>query len=207
MKLGVLVDLIHTNINGGRPSTDSVVTKAQIKALIPAAVNYALTGDYWANMEREGDKEVPGSFITELSPRYVCVDERGRDYIDLPEPLSNIGGGGGIRYIQDSMGNIYAPRPQGTSPGYWDDVLCSLREYQQIGKKVLIFNKPELVDHLFPGVILDASQLSNDDELPIPAGQEPQVIDILNAFFNKQRMNPKDYIINGVDPINEVNNV
>lgn len=204
MKLGILVDLIYGEVNGGRSSTDSSITKSQIKALLPAAVNYALTGDYWANMNAEGDKEVPSSIITELEGRTFDVDERGREYIDLPEPLSDIGGNGGLRYVQDCLGNIYAPRPQGTSPGYWDGVLISLRESQRIGKRVYLFNRAPLADPFFLGVILDASQLSNEDELPIPTGKEVEVIDIMRAFFKQQRMNPKDYIINGVDPVNSI---
>lgn len=206
MKINTIIDLIHGEVNGGRSSTDSAVTKSQIKALLPAAVNYALTGDYWANIQAEGDREIPATFITELPERGINVDDRGRDYIVLAEALSHVGGNGGIRYIQDSAGNHYAPRPQGTSPSHWDCVLTELREYQLIGKKAIIFNRPPLVKKFYPGVILDVSAMSNDDEAPIPTGREPEVIDILRSFFKNQRMSPKDYIINGVDPVNDTTN-
>ena len=64
-------------------------------------------------------------------------------------------------------------------------------------------NRPELSRYLLIGVLLDSSLLGDDDELPIPAGKEPEVIDILMGFFTNQRMQPKDYKIDGVDPLNE----
>src|SRR5690606_26477545 len=206
MRYDVFIDLLYQQINGGRASTDASVTKAQLRAFLPSAVNYALTGDYWANMRMEGDREVPAAFITELEARQVAKDDRGRDFLPLPEVLSNIGGNGGIRFVQDGAGHNYSPRPQGTSPGYWDCVLTTLREFQHTGKKIFIYNRPALVEKFHIGVILDSSMLKGDDELPIPSDQMPTVIDIMTAFFKDQRVNPKDYIINGVDPVNAAQN-
>lgn len=206
MKHGELIDLLYQQINGGRASTDASVTKAQLRAFLPSAVNYALTGDYWANIRMEGDREVPAAFITELEDREVTKDSRGRDYLPLPEKLSHIGGNGGIRYVTDGAGHLYSPRPQGTSPGYWDCVLTTLREFQHIKDKIFIYNRPPLVEKFHIGVILDASMLAADDELSIPSDQMPTVIDIMTAFFKDQRVNPKDYIINGVDPVNAATN-
>lgn len=206
MKKSVLLESIYQSVNGGRASTDSSITRAQINAILPAAVNYALTGDYWGNIRMEGDREVPGAFITVLKDREVFEDNEGKFYAELPESLSNVGGNGGIRFIEDCYGNIYSPRPQGTPKSHWDDVLVSLREFQHIGKRLRFFNMNSNVRTLDIGVILEASSLDDDAEVPMPAGTEVQVIDIMRAFFKDQRMNPKDYIINGVDPVNSTTN-
>lgn len=207
MRLNLFVDLIYRQINGGRPSTDSSVTKNQIKALLPAAVNYALTGDYWANIRMEGDREVPGAFITELEARTFKTDDLGKEYIELPESLANIGGNGGVRYVRDGGENHYSPRPQGTSPSHWDGILLGLREFQHTKRRLYLYNRNCLVDMFFIGVILDVSEMKDTDDLPIPAGREPEVIDIVRAFFRDQRLSPKDYIVNGVDPLNSETNV
>lgn len=205
MKKSILRETVFTAVNGGRPNTDSSVMREDIDALIPAAINYALTGDYWARLKSDGDREIPNGFVTELEIFAINVDAYGRDYFDLPQPLINLAGNGGIRYITDLEGNTYAPRALGVSKScFWDTALQSNLEYQFKNKKVYPINKPEEVNGLLVGVLLDCSLLGDDDELPMPAGSEPEVIDILTNFFLNQRMQPKEYVINGVDPVNEV---
>lgn len=197
----VLVDLIHAKINGGRPNTDMSITKNQIKALLPAAVNYVLTGDYWANMNLEGDKEIPGGYITELDPKEILVDDRNREYVELDEKIADFNSGAGLRGVEDCKGNRYSPRTQAiSSTDYWDNALPSLQEYKRIKNRIYLFNKPALVDQIFVSAVLDASAVGDNDELPIPAGREPEVIDMLNRFFMEENMVPKDFIINGVNP-------
>lgn len=201
MKKGVIIDLIHSKINGGRPNTDMSITKSQIAALLPAAINYVMTGDYWANMNLEGDKEIPGAFITELNSKLINVDDRGREFVWLHEAVAHFNGNAAVRTVEDCLGNRYSPRTQSvTRTVYWDTALPGLQEFSLRGKKLILHNKPELVDQIFIGVMLDPSYLSDNDELPIPAGREPEVIDMLNRFFSEESMVPKDFIINGVDP-------
>lgn len=205
MNKGILTEIVFTSVNAGRPSTDTSILREDIKALIPAAVNFAMTGDYWDRLKSDGDRELPNSIVTELEFEGSCVDAYGRDYIVLDKPLINLAGNGGIRYVLDGIGNSYAPIALGTSRStFWDKALSSNLEYQFKNKKIYFYNKPELTELFMVGILLDSSQLGDEDELPIPAGMEPQVIDTLTNFFTNQRMQPKEYIINGVDPINEV---
>lgn len=198
------MESVFTSINGGRPNTDLSVMREDIQALIPAAVNFAITGDYWANIQRDNDREIPNSFVTEFCIKGIeCHNDI--HYVRFDKKTINIPGNGGIRYVQDAMGNVYSPRALGvSSKGYWDKALAIMPEYQRRGDCIFLYNKPELVDMIFVGSVLSVSELSDDDDLPIPAGMEPQVIDILMNFFVNQRMQPKDYVINGVDPVNEV---
>lgn len=199
MKKGVLIDLIYKNIGGGRPNTDISVTKAQIAAVLPAICNYVNTGSYWDNLRLEGDREVPSSFVDEVE-KEIKIDSRGRKYVDLTESLIDVGGNGGVRLVEDSIGNVYGLRSQGAGKSHWDDVLVSIPEYSRQKKKLIIHNSPTLVDKLYVYLMLSADDLEDDDELPIPSGKEPEVIDMLLALFRNQRMTVKDFIINGVDP-------
>lgn len=205
MKKGEVVEIVFTSVNGGRPSTDSSVLREDIKALLPAAINYVLTGDYWARIKNDDDREVPNGIVTELEFSNVCTDGHNREYLPFVYPVVNIGGNGGIRYVHDSIGNSYAPIPLGTSRStFWDKALSSNREYQVHKDKIVLKNRPELTSCFLVGVILDSSLLEDNDELPIPVGSEPDVIDLLTNFFLNQRMQPKDYVVNGVDPLNEI---
>lgn len=201
MTKGELVDSTHSSINGNRPNTDMAITKSFIRTFVPAAVNFVLTGDYWANMNQEGDKEVPGTFVSELGAKSISIDDREREYIDIDVKVAMFNGNAAIRSVEDCLGNRYSPRSQAISTtDYWDNVLPSLLEYKVVGKRMYLYNKPELVDFIFPSVVQDASELSDSDELPIPAGKEAEAIGILRRLCMDPAMVQKDYIINGVDP-------
>lgn len=205
MRKGILKEIIFTSVNGSRPSTDSPILREDIEALIPAAINYAITGDYWARLKNDGDREIPNGFVAELILADFEFDQIGRENVKMDKPLINIAGNGGIRYVMDQCGNTYAPRAIGTSAGsFWDKALQYNKEYQYLEKKIFLINKDPLASAILVGIVIDSSQLSDEDELPIPAGSEPEVIDMLKNFFTDQRMQPKDYVINGVDPVNEV---
>lgn len=203
MTIGNIIETVYTAIGGGRPNTDFSVLRVDIKALLPAAVNWAVTQDYWANLKNEGEREVPNYMITVKEDLPISIDRKGRSFVELTEKLINVGGNGGIRYVEDDCGNNYVPRVPGSGSNYWDNILQN-KEYSYLNKNIYLYNVPELLESVNVGLVLDASELKDDDEAPIPAGMEPQVIDMLTQFFTKQRMQAKDYIINGVDPLNEV---
>lgn len=205
MLKGVYIETVFTSVNGGRPSTDLSVQREDIEALLPAAVNYANTGDYWANLARDNDREIPNTFVSEITLSGVMTDAQNREYLELDRKFMAMPGNGGIRYVQDQCGNSYAPRAIGVGrKRYWDAAIVENFEYQHMDKKLFLFNRPELVDTFLLGGVTRVEDLSYEDELPVAAGMEPQVIDILMSFFTTQRMQPKDYVINGVDPVNEV---
>lgn len=204
MTKGSIVESIFVSVNGGRPNTDLSVQREDISALLPAAVNYAITGDYWVNVSRENDREVPNSFVSEFYFPAIS-EEMGREFIPFDKKVINIPGNGGLRYVQDALGNSYSPRAIGVSKkSYWDKAMTAAGEFQFKEGRIYLYNRPPLAERFYIGAVMDVSELSDDDELPIPAGSEPQVIDILMSFFTNQRMQPKDYVINSVDPINEI---
>lgn len=206
MLKGVLIETVFVAVNGGRPNTDLSVMREDIEAALPAAINFAITGDYWTNVQREGDRELPNSFVAEQYVSGVCCDAWGREYLEFDLKFVNVPGNAGIRYVQDAVGNLYSPRAMGVSAkSYWDQATSYNTEYQYNQKKLMLFNRPELVDGFVIGYVADSSEMEDDDELPIPAGSEPQVIDMLTNLFSNQRMQPKDYIVDGLDPVNQVN--
>src|SRR5690606_29501971 len=164
--------------SGGLPTSDISVREWDIKSYIPAAINYAIIGDYWGNIERDGEREIPNDFVAEFSFDSV-TEENGIEYLPFDKKIVNIPGNQGIRFVMDDCGNSYAPRAAGVSKKcYWDKVLVDNLEYTFIGKKIKLFGRPPLATNFTVGVVLDASEMGDDDDLNIPAGKEPEVIDI-----------------------------
>lgn len=202
MTVGKIIESIYLRVSGGRPSPDVSVLRVDIKAALPAAVNYAITQNYWQTLQAEGDSEIPGTFISEYLDVPIQQDAKNRDYIQMPQKIVPLGSNRGLRYISDDCGNNYKPMPQGGTSGfscYWGKVMKGKSLYSLVGDKAYIINKPDMVEKLNVGALTNVESLSDSDEAPIPAGYEPQVLDILAAFFRDQRFTPKDYIINGRD--------
>lgn len=205
MTLDEMTGAVLLVVSGGVATTDVSVREWDIRSCIPAAVNYAITGDYWANIQRDKDREIPNSFVSEFEFTSVSTETNGKEFLPFDKVIVNIPGNGGIRYVQDDCGNQYAPRTLGVSKKcYWDKVMEENMEYQFKSKKIYLFGRPPLTEKFFVGAVQDVSEMSGSDQLPIPAGREPEVIDMLVSLFSNQRMQPKDYIINGIDPVNEV---
>lgn len=205
MKKGVFVELVYRTIYGGKPTTDGRTRREDIVALLPAVINYTNTGSYWDNVSRDDDREVPSSFVREHLVCGVCVDDSNRSYVSFDHKFVNMPGGGGIRYVQDMSGNSYSPRAMGVSrKRYFDDALVESFEFTYMDGRLYLYNKPDLVDCFNVAVVTGIEDLSDDDDIPIPGDYMPAAIDMMVGFFTNQRMQPKDYVINGIDPLNEV---
>lgn len=205
MTTSELIGTVLLRVSGGVPTSDVAVREWDIRSLIPAVINYVITGDYWANVNRDNDREIPNSFVAEFDYTSVSTDGRGRAYLPFDHKVTEIPGNGGIRYVSDDCDNQYAPRALGVSKKcYWDTVLSDNHEYRFQDKKIFLYGNPPMVERFYVGAVLDASEMDPDEELPIPAEKGPEVVDMLAGFFTNQRMQPKDYIINRIDPVNEV---
>lgn len=199
MTTNELIGTVLLRVSGGVATSDVAVREWDIRSIIPAVINYVITGDYWANIQRDNDREIPNSFVSEFT-----IPIEG-DRVEFDKKVVNIPGNGGIRYVMDDCGNSYAPRALGVSKKcYWDKVLGVNKEYQFKDGEIRLFGNPPLLKSVVVGAVMDASEMDPDDELPIPAEKGPEVVDMLVGFFTNQRLQPKDYIINRIDPVNEV---
>lgn len=198
MVLEVLVGQVLLRVAGGNYSDDSAVTFEDVRQYLPAAVNYALTHSYWGSMAIDQDHEIPGFFLSEYS-NLPILSASGRDYIVLPKKKINIGNNRGIRYMVGNGVSI-PPAPQGmTANSTWNKMFSDVTLYSETHDRVYIINKPSGLSTVTVGAVTDVSELGRLDDLPIPAGYEAQVIDVLVKFFTESRFTPKDYIIDGKD--------
>lgn len=200
MTIESMIGTVLLRVSGGKVTSDLSVTPHDVKEYLPAAINYALNQSYWANVDREMDHEVPGDFVSEFSG--LAIDRSGdRAFVTLPKKKINLGNNRGIRFLDIGNGIRAIPLPQGMSylQPTWNKVYGHIPFYEEVGQRVYLSNVPMSISEVSVGAVTAVSDMEDTDELPIAAGYEPQVIDILVKFFTDSRFTPKDYIINGKD--------
>lgn len=193
MILENLIGQVLLRISGGKYTSEISVTFDDVRQYLPAAVNYALNGSYWNNLAIDGDHEVPGFFLSEYT-----LSVAGNS-VTLPKRKINIGNNRGVRYMTSTDGARIIPMPQGmTNNSRWGRMYSGVPMYREVGSEIKLFNASG-ISAVLVGAVTDVDDLDITDSLPIPAGYEAQVIDILVGFFTDSRFTPKDYIIDGKD--------
>lgn len=203
MTKAVIVDLVLLRINGGVLSAESAVWRVDILAYLPGAINYVLTKQENIQLKEEGDREVPGEFVAAYYDLPILKDDaRNEYYIELPELPIAFRSNRGIRLLIDNCNNTYAPLRE-TAIGGLKRLLKMLGDkgmYWYRGmKRVAIYNAPKLANKINAYIIKNINSYGLNDELPIPAGMEPEVINILYQYFSGERQAPADRITDEKD--------
>lgn len=192
MTKGVIVDLVLLRINGGVLNGESAVWRVDIKSWLPAAVNYVVTIAENNQIKDEGDREMPSEFISYANLPILFDTEY---YITLPVDIIPLRSNRGIRAIIDNCYNTYAPLRE-TAIGGLKRLLPMLGDkglYWPKGKRrIVLLNKPKLADNVNAYYVANIDSYGDDDELPIPAGLESEVINVLYQYFTGERQVPAD---------------
>jgi hypothetical protein len=200
MLQGKLVDLILLRVNGGNLTDDSAVQRADIRAYLPIALNFATTKFYFTNKKEEYNRDFPSYFYTSF-PNLTISRTGSIPTITLPKVVLQFAGNQGIRNLQDDFGNTYTPVQDGevSMINYYKDVFPNTRLFLQMGQTVQLWNVTKFATTVNAIVILDPSQYTDNDELPIAAGLEADVIDLCVQHFSAQRQQPADVDVNKQD--------
>lgn len=201
MKLGLLVDTILLRINGGILNTESAVKREDIRAYVPAAVNWAMTKSYYTNIKAENNRDFPSLFYGVFNDVTITRPQTGRPYFTVQKGYVPLPNNAGIRFVMDGCENTYSPVADSDVPllNYYSKHLNKEKFFRPIGYKVELIGLPKLMNLISYQAITDVNELSYDDELPIQAGQENDVIDITIQFFTGQRQMPGDKVNNKAD--------
>lgn len=204
MNLKKLVELVLLRVNGGVLSPDNSVLRSDIKAMIPLAVNAGLDKAYNENKSIEGDGSLPSQFYGFFGP--IKLDNCEKPYtFNLEKGTVPIKGGYGLKNVLDQSGNFYSPIPDHVLPNlkYTFEVTPGMNWYRRVGNKcVEIWTHSDLLESITYQAICDIEELSDDDDVPIQAGQEPFVIEFLVRHFMGQRGVPYDNAIDNKDDVN-----
>lgn len=202
MKKATLVDLVYLKIAGGRPSPDVNVKRIDIVAYLPAAINTAIREQYFTELQLGEEIDLlPDQFIKPFEDVPVLFStSRDLKYIDLPEKPIAFLESSGVRSISPMKGDIAFEyiKNRNQLKGY--EQYAGIKTFFWLeGDKALFQNISPLVDKVLVILIGSMSEVSDDDEAPIPFGLEEKVINNCYNWFSGERFNPADEIENSTD--------
>ncbi len=182
MVIGKLVESIFTKVNGFRPSTDNSILRVDIRTMLPVAINAAMDGADKINRQ-EGD-DLPGEFYGTYEK--VPIDYTGRiPFITLTEGTIPMRGNNGVRFVYDDCGGQYGVLTDSDmgSIEYYCSITKGMRWFRRTGNKLNLYGTNPDALYVNYQALTSVDALSDDDEAPIQAGMEPQVVSLLVSYF------------------------
>lgn len=187
MTIGEICELVFLRVNGGKPTPDNSVMRADIRTMLPAAINYAMDKAYNINLQIEGDRDYPSEFYTVFEN--VAIDRSGRlPVIALLAGTVPLKGGAGIRFVYDNCGNQYSPVSDSDmgSIEYYSKLTPGMGWYRRTGAQLALYGINPLAGTINYQAITKVEDLDDTDEAPLQAGTENDVLSLLiNWFANK----------------------
>lgn len=194
MTLGLFVENVLLRVNGGELTDESSVQRVDIKAYVPAAVNWAMSKAYNINLQQFGDRDYPSAFYASFTDVTINRDTR-IPTITLPYNVVPMYGNQGIRYIKDNCGNTYTPLSDSDmhTVEHYLSMMTDAKFYRlKESKKVELYGLNKLINKLSGEYIIKIEDLTMDSELPLQAGTELEAIEVCIQFFTGQRSIPAD---------------
>lgn len=202
MKKGILVELVLLRLNGGVLNDESAVLRSDISAYLPSAVNYALTKSYNIGIQVDSTRDISGLFWGTFYDLPVIRSVGRRPRIALPKGTIALPRNQGIRIINDGCGGVYTPLMDADlqTINYYKDFFPGSKFFRLYADFIDFYGISPVVETISElGMIVRTEDLEDDDELPIPAGMEEDVINLCDRHFGGQRETPADKIENTVD--------
>lgn len=204
MKIGILTETVFLSVNGNKPSTDNSFIRADIRALLPAAINYALDAAYNDEIRSEGDRDMPNEFYGYYED--IVVDRTGkRPSITMADGVVPLKGNQGIRFVFDDCDNYYAPLGDSdmATAKFWSERGTGSKWYRRRKNTIELWNILPTAKKVSYAALTDINSLTDEDEAPIQAGKEPMVIEMLSNLV-RGKVTPYDNKIDSRDDVNAV---
>lgn len=184
MTVGVAVENLFLRVNGGKPTPDNSVMRVDIRALLPAAVNYAMDKAYNLNLQTEGDRDYPSEFYSVFEAIEIDRTE-SVPFIELTLGTVPLKGRAGIRFVYDNCGTQYAPVPDAEYANikYYSSLTPGMGWYRRTGAKLYLYGVSPISVTMNYQSITKVEDLANDDEMPLQAGTEAEVLEMMAKWF------------------------
>lgn len=205
MKIKEIVETIYLRVNGGRPSNDSTIHRADIRFFLPAAINYVLDKAHNMAVNEDRDRDLPSEFYVEGTAPINWSGDKGS--FDLIRPVTSLKGNAGIRFVYDENGNYATPIPDYAmySSDYYIKKTPCMRWFRRTGSKVDVWGFDPDLSTINYQYLVKPEDLGDDDEAPIQAGLEMDVMNILHDWFTGAKQIPYDNINDSRDSVNATN--
>ena len=200
MTLGYAIDQTLLNVTGGKPTTDNSVLRTDIRALVPAAANWAMDKTYNINLAQNGDRDYPSEFYG-VFENIAIVRTARVPFFTLSKGIVPLKVGMGLRFVYDNCGTQYSPlsdADMGTIE-YYKDLMPGNGFYRRKKTTVDLWNLPPIAATMNYQALTKIEDLSDTDELPLQAGAEDDVLKYLREWFTDQRNKRYDNAINTKD--------
>jgi hypothetical protein len=205
MTVGVMVETIYQRVQGMKPSIDSSVKRVDIRAYLPAAINYAMNQQYYLNIQTDKDTgALPKLFVATYEDVEVKKSEsRDLRYFDLPASPIALPNDNGIESVSAMQGAVsfYPMKTQHQLSGYERFVGGNVGYWIE-GRKVFLSGASPVLGRVLVRMTASVEDLDSDDRVPVPAGMEVSIIDICVQHFTGARSMPQDNKQNNVDDLN-----
>lgn len=200
-----IIDQVYLAVTGGKPSPDVRVYRPDIVKYVEAAVIEAIRDEERQRhirmiqesrngMRLSSDTKIDPGFTTTLA-KEVLEDANGRKYVEVAGIL-NLPNDKGLFSVRPKKG--YGGWVKITSPASLIGTHLTTTYYWRETPNILFENIATGCEVLVQAAI-GFSNLSDDDEIPVPAGYERFVVDTATKFFFVQRDGKPDYIIDQKD--------
>lgn len=190
------IDTVLIRVGGGTINDESAVWKQDIRAYMSAAINYTVAAGYNVNIKNEGNRDLSAVFYGYFPGLTLSKDstKNNRRYITLPKGTIALPRNQGIRFVTDNCENTYKPLSDASmgSIKHYEKQFPGVSFFRLEKRKIYLYNIGPLVESLNLTMIVSVDDLDPTDELPIPAGMEPDAIDIAVQFFTGERQLPSD---------------
>lgn len=198
-----LTGAAFVKLTGGYPSMDSSTWWEDVDLLIAPAVNYVMTGDYFMSKRDENDEKVIQPLFvqtfTNVPVIYDTVQKRKK--FTLPKKPLAFPKNRAVPFVGTICEQFVPIEQSGRSmQKYYAGLKQDQTSYALEGMDGWLYNLPPLVEFLIVKEIVNASDIGDDEEVPLPDGGELQVIDLMVQFFTGQKALPKDYYNTGNEP-------
>jgi hypothetical protein len=195
-----LISQALLKLSGGQPTSDMDVRWGEAETYLAYAVNYVMTGSYWADSANEGEKTLNPMLLLPFNVPVQYDTERYQKYSTLPKRAITLSKG---RAIQVSLlnGRLCIPVTQGNS---------GLQQYYKCYKSEPSYEveSPTRINwHVIDAIIdtvrvrcmVHVQDLDDDDEVVLPSDGDTKVVDLMVQFLLGQKQLPKDNIEDGKD--------
>lgn len=189
MTIGVLIESLFLKVNGGRPTPNDTIMRVDIKAFLPAAINYAMESAHNIELASDGDRDFPSEFYSVFEG--MPIDWSGNiPFIELTLGTVPLKGGAGLRFVYDNCQHLYTPVPDSewANIGYYSSITKGMYWFRRTGIKLYLYGLKfsPLIESINYQAITKVEDLDDSDEAPLQAGTETIAIKYMAEWFDKK---------------------
>lgn len=191
-------ELIEQELARQNANNDQQVIRGYIGVYMAAMLNYVILKQYYIDLKTDGSSEIQGLFYAVYNNVPVLKDEaRNAYYLDLPQKIVSLPKDKGIPYIgsmqDDNQFPILGQSNMFASKNWLQFVTWTFCQIE--GQRVYLKNVAASTGELLKTVgvlvkmVVDIYSMSDDSEVPVPAGLETEfIMGVVDFFLGKKQI-------------------